>query len=506
MTHEFHSRFPFALKDGTVQAFALQWLAGETDRLPHRWDDLALIDDPIARLDILAQAVLGPQRERARSGTRTQAGGYRLWVERYAQPFIRQQRAWMRQLGLEPALPDLTCLPHGALGLTIPFTLRKPYLSKDDVTFHILDNPVKKEWVFHVPYVAASQWKGALRAAMIRELVGQLQAGALDESAFTERRLRLYRLFGNEKDGTAEFLNRAWALHRVEPPAEDADDAARQQWQRQVEETIKVVADEFEQVLREKRYRVGDIEGFQGRLHFFPTFFDQIGLEVINPHDRETGVGARGPILIECMPQETMGELLLLYVPFGPLEKNEAKRQAEVAQDLEVLAQGVQAMLTTYGFGAKTSSGYGVAEDQLAGGGKLAIRAQVTCEAATTSTINLSGSQGSGDKARQLQTDIEQFMIRFGLREFPRWTNDELKRSDWGRKRQSEYKRLRSRHPDWNDVTGSWKIEPEERESTVDKAESTSGRPFSECTFRTLSELPDLAQRVAEALRKGSVT
>jgi len=107
---------------------------------------------------------------------------------------------------------------------------------------------------------------------------------------------------------------------------------------------------------------------FAGRLHFFPTFFDQVGLEVINPHDRKTGVGARGPILIECVPQGTTGEWVLLYVPFGPLAQSEDERRAQVAQDLEVLAQGIQAMLTTYGFGAKTSSGFGVAQDTVENG------------------------------------------------------------------------------------------------------------------------------------------
>ena len=113
-----------------------------------------------------------------------------------------------------------------------------------------------------------------------------------------------------------------------------------------------------------------------GRLYFFPTFFNQIGFEVINPHDRKTGAGsARGPILMECVPAGATGEFVTLYMFFSPLELSETDKYHQVAQDLEVLAEGIKAMLTTYGIGAKTSSGFGIAEDKLAEEGKLAIRA-----------------------------------------------------------------------------------------------------------------------------------
>jgi CRISPR-associated protein Cmr2 len=190
---------------------------------------------------------------------------------------------------------------------------------------------------------------------MMRELVNALQSGKKSEDEFVEERLRLYRLFGNEKDGTADFLNRAWALHRVGPPPDD--EHKKEEWERRFQETVKQVAGEFEDRLREEGYRVGDIEGFQGRLHFYPTFFDQIGLEVINPHDRKTGAGKQ-PIYFECVPAETKGTFTLLYVPIGagPTDEETCKK------DLKAVACGIKAMLTVYGFGAKTSSGYGVAD------------------------------------------------------------------------------------------------------------------------------------------------
>jgi len=300
MSYEFHAHFPYALQDGTVQAFALQWLAGETQELPKRWGDLRALHDPTARLAVLAQAMITPQLERARSGTRAQAGGYRLWVERDAAAFLARQRATMQQLGLEPALPDLATFPPGAWALRLTFTLSKPYLSRDDRLFHLLENPVKKEWVFAVPYVASSGWKGALRAAL-RQMRGYT---TLEQEANDPQ---MARLFGNVR---------------------------------------------------------GDEEAFcAGSVQFFPTFFDRLGLEVINPHDREKGVGARGPILLECVPAGAQGALMLLCVPTGA-----AVDAQESAADLVTVVEGIQAMLTTYGFGAKTSSGFGIAADDLVDG------------------------------------------------------------------------------------------------------------------------------------------
>ena len=300
MSYEFHAHFPYALQDGTVQAFALQWLAGETQEPPKRWGDLRALHDPTARLAVLAQAMITPQLERARSGTRAQAGGYRLWVERDAAAFLARQRATMQQLGLEPALPDLATFPPGAWALRLTFTLSKPYLSRDDRLFHLLENPVKKEWVFAVPYVASSGWKGALRAAL-RQMRGYT---TLEQEANDPQ---MARLFGNVR---------------------------------------------------------GDEEAFcAGSVQFFPTFFDRLGLEVINPHDREKGVGARGPILLECVPAGAQGALMLLCVPTGA-----AVDAQESAADLVTVVEGIQAMLTTYGFGAKTSSGFGIAADDLVDG------------------------------------------------------------------------------------------------------------------------------------------
>ena len=338
MKREFHAQFPLALHDSLTQGFAIAWLVKRGARLPARWTEITQLKDDWARLEILSQAVITGRKEEARMGTRKMSGGIRYWIENYAMTFFQNQLKFMENLQLPPSLPDLSIFPSGSWAIQISFTLRKPYISRDDTDFYILDNPVKKEWVFKVPYVAPSQWKGALRSAMVRELVEWWQSqDTKDSKEFARRRFRMVLLFGDEKGeesgsikGLAKYLD-------------------------------EVGGDETARLFREKvRKYFGIPEDkpmphFQGYLHFYPTFFDKIRLEVINPHDRKTGTGKQ-PIYFECVPQGTKGTFTMLYVPMKEIDEDKSK------EDLEQVAKGLKAMLTEYGFGAKTSSGYGVAD------------------------------------------------------------------------------------------------------------------------------------------------
>jgi len=349
MKHEFHAEYPFTLKDSRTQGFAIQWLAGESNQLPEKWKDIKQIDDPVQKLDILAQAILTRYKHQARTGSRMKTGGYKFWLEKYAPEFIARRKEMMENLGLVNKTPDMAELPPYSCLVRFTFTLRKPYISKDDAGFHILDNPVKKEWVFKIPYVAPSQWKGALRSAMAQELTDWWQS--LQEKqhtreyqkTFIRKRLQLVRLFGTEKNVLLDDRNFESYLDGL---AEDR------------------LARWFRRALRRYCSSTGFVASC---LYFFPTFFDRMGLEVINPHDRETGAGTkRGPILMECAPKSATGEFMLIYAPFSEMGKNGKtpsahEKRSEITRDMEVVAKGVKAMFTDYGFGAKTSSGYGVA-------------------------------------------------------------------------------------------------------------------------------------------------
>lgn len=109
-----------------------------------------------------------------------------------------------------------------------------------------------------------------------------------------------------------------------------------------------------------------------GRLECYPTFFYRVGLEIINPHDRKRRVG-KNPILFECVPAGARGTFSLLYVPFDLIGKPEGEIRKQAAEDLELVAEGISALMLTYGFSAKRTSGYGTAKDEIEG--KLQTRA-----------------------------------------------------------------------------------------------------------------------------------
>lgn len=93
-------------------------------------------------------------------------------------------------------IPDLSWL-----GFEISFTLKTPWYSKDDRVFHILDNPVRKDRVFGVPYQSASSWKGLLRWACRMEsgLIEDLKKSEMKLEDWNDCEWILY-LFGNEKN------------------------------------------------------------------------------------------------------------------------------------------------------------------------------------------------------------------------------------------------------------------------------------------------------------------
>ena len=98
----------------------------------------------------------------------------------------------------------------------------------------------------------------------------------------------------------------------------------------------------------------------QGYLRFYPTFFEKISLEIINPHDRKTRAG-KVPIPFEAVPAGQRGAFYLLYTPVG---ENECVLEL-VKCNLKAVARGIAAMFTVYAFSAKKTDGYGVAKERI---------------------------------------------------------------------------------------------------------------------------------------------
>jgi len=263
--------------------------------------------------------------------------------------FISHQQEQLKNLGINPPqLPDLTLLPPGSWFLQFTYTLAKPWMSKDDDPFYVAEsvNPVRKDKVFKVPMMSAASWKGLLRWTAMHIRLAQ-KKGSLTAGQFARERFVQTLLFGDEKG---------------EEPGETKDFAAYL-------DTLKPEARaDYERLLRDYYHIKPDepLPHHSGRLLFYPTFFNLIDVEVINPHLRKTKAGTH-PIYLECVPAGASGTFSLLYVPFDLIGKPENKINKQALDDLQLVAEGLQAMFLTYGFSAKRTSGYGTARDDIQG-------------------------------------------------------------------------------------------------------------------------------------------
>ena len=203
-----------------------------------------------------------------------------------------------------PNQEDLQNLPENSTLIKISFTLKKPYTSKDEGEFHIingnkLENPIVRDKFTGLPMVRPSTWKGHLRFAAERV-----------KSEKDQKKTIIKRLFGSETEE---------------------------------EETLK------------------------GRLYFFPTLFEEKAKrDVITPLKRDTRTPTkRGPIPLEVMKPESVGEFYLLYVP-SP--KGFYFREEQIKENLGFISEALRLMFYTYGFSAKKTAGFGVIKETLTEG------------------------------------------------------------------------------------------------------------------------------------------
>lgn len=233
---------------------------------------------------------------------------------------------------------EISALPKGSWVIEFPITLAKPFISKDDVPLYIIENPVRKDKVFGVPFTSAMAWKGNLRWAMMKT---HLEPKLNDTDNFAEIRLRHTLLFGTEKG--LEEEPKGWASY-LDGLCSKAKEAYRNK-------------------LKEE-FGKEDVPNLGGMLYFYSTLWDRIDMDVINPHDRKTKTG-KNPIYFEVVPAGAKGFFRLVYAPFYHLGlQSDEKLKEEIVKDLREVIAGLKEMMLTYGFSAKKSSGYGVIKDR----------------------------------------------------------------------------------------------------------------------------------------------
>jgi CRISPR/Cas system CSM-associated protein Csm3 (group 7 of RAMP superfamily) len=185
--------------------------------------------------------------------------------------------------------------------IEIHFMLTTPWYSRSEEKFAPIDNMCCKDYLTGLPMVRPTVWKGQIRTMLEQELLG------LKNDFPAEKNLmeRINALFGPNKDASDEIGKR------------------------------------------------------EGRLIFYPTYFDKIGGEVISPHDRKKGISLN-TIYYEVVPKGTAGVLKILYFPFDIINSNDQTNT--ILSDLSFTLNKAQLLLEQYGFSAKKTIGWGLAK------------------------------------------------------------------------------------------------------------------------------------------------
>ena len=258
-------------------------------------------------------------------------------------------------------------LPY-SFGIYVEFQLKAPYFSKDENEFYIIQNPILKETNFKVPMIRGSSWKGALAHAF-REIINESQP-----SKKRKKSASFFRIFGAGSDTIKAieqsfkkdnkkgiFIEKLIELILFELGLEINQTLVKKvkalenkNWKDLIEEIQKWV---FQSMEDPKGNLPKELKTHRGRAIFYPTYFDRISLEIINPHDRRKRAGTV-PIHYEVVPKYTKGVFQLIYIPYDGITKTEETLKEEVKEDLENLLEAVE-KLSQLGIGAKTKLGWG---------------------------------------------------------------------------------------------------------------------------------------------------
>jgi CRISPR-associated protein Cmr2 len=230
---------------------------------------------------------------------------------------------------------DLSMLPEGSWILEFPITLEKPFLSQDDIPLYIIDNPIRKDKVFGIPFTSPMAWKGNLRWTMMKIF---LEPKTNQPNEFAETRFQHTLLFGTEKGWEEKPVGWTRYLDNLCPDAKTA-------YRKRLKEFFR-------------KEKAEDVH-LEGMLYFYPTFWNKMDIMVINPHYRKTKTG-KNPIYFEVLPEGAEGVFRLVYVPFYWFGLLKDKLMEKVIEDLDSVIKGVKEMMLTYGFSAKKSSGFGL--------------------------------------------------------------------------------------------------------------------------------------------------
>ncbi|MBX0312199.1 MAG: CRISPR-associated protein [Sulfurihydrogenibium sp.] len=256
-------------------------------------------------------------------------------------------------------------LPKYSFAVWIKFALVGPYFSRDDDEFYIIQNPILKETVFKVPMVRGSSWKGALAGAFKRLLNNNSEKSKIIESylrifgAGSESIKEIESYLREKSKKLEDFKNNILEFMLFElgmkVKKKDIDEIRNEDDESKLIQKLgSKISDKIE---KSQSNLPIEFQTHKGRVIFYPTYFERISLEIINPHNRRKRAGTV-PIHYEVVPSGTEGILQIVYIPFDGVLKKDDELKEEVKQDLKWLYKAIK-NLEDEGIGAKTKLGWG---------------------------------------------------------------------------------------------------------------------------------------------------
>lgn len=310
---------------------------------------------------------------------------YEEWLEEvFIRPLAKEKKKILDNLlnewkgsknvdDLYPELEDLKNLPQNSVLIKISFTLKKPYTSKDEGEFHIIEEEDAFIWKDKQTLIKYLKKKNvSLKEEDIK--IEDDRITFENGEVFKEGVFAYLKISDGIKDWfiiIQENNNENLYTFKVfeNPISRDKFTGLPMVRPTTWKGHLRFAAEKVEWNGEEERKRIisrlfgsesGDETALKGRLYFFPTFFkDEVERDVITPLKRDTRTPARGPIFLEVMKPSKGGEFYLLYVPYP---KGKDFIENEIEEDLKFLAKALKLMFYTYGFSAKKTSGFGVIE------------------------------------------------------------------------------------------------------------------------------------------------
>ncbi|MFU0800652.1 MAG: hypothetical protein ACFWUE_08350 [Xylanivirga thermophila] len=264
-------------------------------------------------------------------------------------------------------------LMPGSFGIRFEFELSSSYFSKDDDEFYVVPNSVLKEYICKIPMIRGSNWKGILSAIGLKIIKEELYCEDIPTDKILENYMSMARIFGT---GSENFRNLEKALNSFveENGKEEAliqclikyalfDLGINIKIDKNGESIVEQI---LEQIIENKNKACSGLLTQKGRAIFYPTYFNQLGFEVLKPSDREVKKTYNrnkkknsSPIFFEVVPKENKGTFQMAYIPFDGVLETRKALESQQKKDFEFLKAIIEKALSEKGIGAKTKIGWG---------------------------------------------------------------------------------------------------------------------------------------------------